>query len=187
MPRGVPLTPEQLAKAEEVYAKTANFSAAARAVGVNESAIRRKLNLKRADVYARAHEENVVRVREVLEKAYSRASEVLENEVEPRDLAMLLGQLVRATELHETMIHNEQLQRNKNKQALLTRKETRKKIELIQATIDGKVKVPLDVDVDALLDKITDIVSAGEQVDQGDVDTTLPEGSTHASKSNKPS
>ena len=43
MPRGVPLTPEQIAEATRVYHATGNYSEAARAIGSDVSNVRRAL------------------------------------------------------------------------------------------------------------------------------------------------
>lgn len=43
MPRGTPLTPEQLARAADVYARTGTYAEAGRAIGVEESVARRAL------------------------------------------------------------------------------------------------------------------------------------------------
>lgn len=43
MPRGVPLTPEQIAEAARVYLATGNYAAAAEAIGSDRSNVRRQL------------------------------------------------------------------------------------------------------------------------------------------------
>jgi gamma-glutamyl:cysteine ligase YbdK (ATP-grasp superfamily) len=43
MPRGVPLTPEQIAEATRVYLETGNYAAAAAAIGSDRSNVRRQL------------------------------------------------------------------------------------------------------------------------------------------------
>lgn len=55
MPRGTPLTPEQIERASEVYEQTGNYSEAARILGVNESAARRALQRRREPKRAELH------------------------------------------------------------------------------------------------------------------------------------
>jgi hypothetical protein len=53
VPRGVPLTPEQVERAAEVYGRTGNYAEAARAIGAAETAVRTRL-VQRGDADRRA-------------------------------------------------------------------------------------------------------------------------------------
>lgn len=89
MPRGVPLTPEQIATAAEVYLATGNYAAAAEAIGSDRSNVRRQLiaadeprraalhtqALARAEREARAA---LVRIRAKLEAAADATSDAKE-------------------------------------------------------------------------------------------------------------
>lgn len=55
MPRGVPLTPDQMAEALRVYLETGNYSEAARAIGADASNVRRQLIAAREPERAALH------------------------------------------------------------------------------------------------------------------------------------
>ena len=72
MPRGTPLTPEQLGQAAEVYARTGSYSEAARAIGAPDPSTVRKALLRigdpnRSQLHARAIDEGLARGRRTLD------------------------------------------------------------------------------------------------------------------------
>lgn len=72
MPRGTPLTPEQIGRAAEVYARTGSYSDAARAVGAPDPSTVRKALLRvgdpnRSQLHARAIARGLARGRRVLD------------------------------------------------------------------------------------------------------------------------
>lgn len=90
MPRGVPLTPEQIAEAARVYHETGNYSEAARAIGSdNHSHVRRALLAAREPERAQLHAHALARaerdarralveIRRKLEAAADTAADVKE-------------------------------------------------------------------------------------------------------------
>ena len=96
MPRGVPLTPEQLRKAAEVFEQTGNYSEAARAAGTVESVVRARLkNASRRELHARAIDRGIREGRRALRQVIAQAQALLARECGAKEL----DALARATSL----------------------------------------------------------------------------------------
>jgi len=79
MPRGVPLTPEQIAEATRVYLETGNYSEAARAIGSdNHSHVRRALIAAREPERAQLHARALARAERDARRALTRIRAKLE-------------------------------------------------------------------------------------------------------------
>lgn len=92
MPRGTPLTPGQMRTASRVYAETGNYSEAARAIGVTETTVRRRLQKsKRADLHARAIERGMREARRALRTMLGDAARRASVAVDGRDYAAVVG------------------------------------------------------------------------------------------------
>lgn len=89
MPKGTPLTPKQLRKAAEVYEQTGSYSEAARAIGVDEGAVRKRFapHPKRSELNTRAIDQGLRDGRRALREVQKTARELLKSGLlEPRDL-----------------------------------------------------------------------------------------------------
>lgn len=93
MPRGVPLSPEQLAQAAAEYARTGSYAAAGRAIDADESVARRALlragESERVALHTRAVDRGLREGRKGLRECIAKARSLLAQEVEPRDVASL--------------------------------------------------------------------------------------------------
>lgn len=147
MPRGVPLTPAQLAKAADVYASTGNYSEAARAVEADVSALRRQLiaheEPDRTKLHARAIDAGMRRGRKRLALVIELGDGRLRAAVDPKGFAMVANAIARATEA----LHALSEKRNRDRQARLTREKTRAEIEVLKAKARGDL--PPDVTITA--------------------------------------
>jgi hypothetical protein len=143
MPRGVPLTPAQVATLAEVYASTGNASEAARAAGVDVSTatawVRRQQDRGRAHLHERACERGLRKARRSLDGSMGLIDRILGSEgadgpgIEPKDIASLAkAQASLASTL--LAIEGRTAQR---KQSKLTREKTRAETELIRRRIEG--------------------------------------------------
>lgn len=98
MPRGVPLTPEQLAEAARVYHETGNYSEAARAIGSNNhSHVRRALIAAREPERAQLHAHALARAerdaRRALERIRAKLEAAADGAAEVKDLTALAAQI----------------------------------------------------------------------------------------------
>lgn len=98
MPRGVPLTPEQLAEAARVYHETGNYSEAARAIGSNNhSHVRRALIAAQEPERAQLHAHALARAerdaRRALVKARCKLVEALDGAADEKALATVAAQI----------------------------------------------------------------------------------------------
>lgn len=98
MPRGVPLTPEQLAEATRVYLETGNYSEAARAIGSNNhSHVRRALIAAQEPERAQLHAHALARAerdaRRALVKARRKLVEALDGAADEKALATVAAQI----------------------------------------------------------------------------------------------
>lgn len=136
MPKGKPLTADQLQTAAEVYGRTGSFSEAARAVGVDESAIRRRFaeEPNRAELHARATARGLRKGRKHLTEisdalARSLLQELRAGQLEPMGAsaaARAVSQCVTAlTRLDERI--------ERGQQSRLTRAKTRADIRVAEA------------------------------------------------------
>lgn len=156
--RGVPLTPEQLATAARVWAETGNLSAAARAAGCDEGALRRRLapeDPKRSDLHARAVARGLVTGRKRLTETVRRMGDLLLGEIaagsmEPKDLAGLARALAQCVGTIATL----DARIDSRRQAGLTRAQTRANIERLRAEV-RKLEKDGQSGVAALVDAIT--------------------------------
>lgn len=98
MPRGVPLTPEQLAEATRVYHATGNYSEAARAIGSGDhSHVRRALIAAREPDRAQLHTHALAKAerdaRRALERIRKKLEAFGEEAVDTKDLTAIAAQL----------------------------------------------------------------------------------------------
>ena len=98
MPRGVPLTPEQIAEATRVYLATGNYSEAARAIGSdNHSHVRRALIAAREPERAQLHTHALAKAerdaRRALERVRAKLEAFTEQAVDTKDLTALAAQI----------------------------------------------------------------------------------------------
>lgn len=148
MAKGVPLTPEQIAQAAEVYAQTGNYSAAGDAIGVAPQVARRALlragESKRVQLHARACARGIRRARHHLTALLERlALEAMAAEAD--GLVKLSGALAKCT---ETLLAVD-ARSERNKSSRLTRAKTRAEIESIRGNRNaGPIRVLLDWDDD---------------------------------------
>lgn len=88
-----PLSPAELARAMDAYRASGTFAAAARAIGRDETGVRRALRRhlapERAALFAEELETAHVNALRVVGKARRRASDALDTATDPRDLALL--------------------------------------------------------------------------------------------------
>lgn len=145
---GPRLTPEQLERAAAIFAKTNNASAAAAAVGVNESTLRAALKRVRIarnrDLHRQAVERGLRTGRKHLEKVVDLLGQQLVDELEggglePLERAQCTGAL--GTAMRE--LGRLQLLDLKRQQAALTRAFTRARIRAESDDGDGpKLTIP---------------------------------------------
>jgi len=97
MPRGVPLTPDQLATATRVYLATGNYSEAARAIGADASNVRRQLIAAREPERAALHTHALARAerdaRRALERIRAKLEAAADGAAEVKDLAAIAAQI----------------------------------------------------------------------------------------------
>lgn len=97
MPRGVPLTPEQMAEALRVYLATGNYSAAAEAIGSDRSNVRRQLiaadEPRRATLHTHALAKAERDARRALERVRAKLEAFTEQAVDTKDLTALAAQI----------------------------------------------------------------------------------------------
>lgn len=98
MPRGVPLTPEQIAEATRVYLATGNYSEAARAIGSSDpSNVRRALiaaeEPKRAQLHAQALAKAERDARRAVVKARRKLVAALDGAPDEKALATVAAQI----------------------------------------------------------------------------------------------
>lgn len=97
MPRGVPLTPEQIAEATRVYLATGNYTEAARSIGADPSNVRRQLIAAREPERAALHACALARAerdaRRALVKARRKLVEALDGAADEKALATVAAQI----------------------------------------------------------------------------------------------
>ena len=98
MPRGVPLTPDQIAEATRVYLATGNYSEAARAIGSdNHSHVRRALIAAREPDRAQLHTHALAKAerdaRRALQRVRAKLEAFTEQAVDTKDLTALAAQI----------------------------------------------------------------------------------------------
>jgi pyruvate-formate lyase len=98
MPRGVPLTPDQIAEATRVYLATGNYSEAARAIGSdNHSHVRRALIAAREPERAQLHTHALAKAerdaRRALQRVRAKLEAFVEEAVDTKDLTALAAQV----------------------------------------------------------------------------------------------
>lgn len=97
MPRGVPLTPEQIAEATRVYLATGNYSEAARAIGSDHSNVRRTLiaaeEPRRAQLHAQALAQAERDARRAVVKARRKLVAALDGAADEKALATVAAQI----------------------------------------------------------------------------------------------
>lgn len=145
MPRGVPLTFEQVSKAAEVYRTSLSYTEAAKAIGADTSAVRKALlrrkEPERAFLHAHAVQQGVRRARKGITQSLDLVEKLIGNEssdgpgMEPRDIAALINAQSRSTEVLLSMEQREE----RRLQCNLTRQKTRAEINLLQAKTRGDV------------------------------------------------
>lgn len=145
---GPRITPEQMERAAEVFARTHSVPAAAKAVGVSvaglQDAFRRAKITKNRQAHARACERGIRTMRGRLLRLGSIAEDTIGNagELEPKDLAALMNAVSKASDTLAGFAHREDSRR----QSKLAREKTRKEIEFLSARIAGTLP-PEKVDV----------------------------------------
>jgi transposase-like protein len=149
MARGVPLTPEQLATAAEVYERTGNYSEAARTIGVEPStvyrAMRRRGGQNRAKLHTRACARATRRARRHLSDAVDRLGARVALSDDDAKLARLAEALAKTTGALLAVGDRG----DRNRQAALTREKTRTEIALNRAKLAGTLPADnLNVNVD---------------------------------------
>lgn len=149
MPRGVPLTPEQLRKAAEVFEQTGNYSEAARAVGCDPDTIAVRLrNRKRSDLNTRAIDRGLRDGRRALRLAQKKAVELLNSGLlEPRDLDAVTRSVSMSVQRLLDL-----------KRAPLEQKKLKRETEVLEAKAKGLLPpevtvIATPVEVNALFEK----------------------------------
>lgn len=175
---GPRLTPEQIERAAEVYARTGNTSEAARAIGANESTLREAFKrariAKNRELHAKACERAMRRGRQRIEHFASVIEGSLGNagEIEPRDAAALINAHSKAMDTVIAIADAERVR----KQSKLTREKTRAEIDMLRARIAGtlpaeKHDVTLDAR-DALAERLARLARPDEPGAAGEGDPT---------------
>jgi hypothetical protein len=163
MPRGIPLTPQQIQQAVEVYTQTGNYSEAGRAIGVPPNTARVALlrhgEADRCQLHALATARGIRKARRGLDKGLSLLDRLLDAEaadgpgLEPRDIAALLNARARLTEVLLNVAERE----DRRKQSRLTRAKTQAETRVLEAKAKGLLpEVHVDVEsaeVDRLLSR----------------------------------
>ena len=97
MPRGVPLTPAQMAEALRVYLATGNYAAAAEAIGSDRSNVRRQLiaadEPRRATLHTHALARAERDARRALERIRAKLEAAADGAAEVKDLAAIAAQI----------------------------------------------------------------------------------------------
>ena len=97
MPRGVPLTTEQIAEAARVYLATGNYAAAAEAIGSDRSNVRRQLiaavEPRRAALHTHALAKAERDARRALERIRAKLEAAADGAAEVKDLAAIAAQI----------------------------------------------------------------------------------------------
>jgi Mn-dependent DtxR family transcriptional regulator len=138
VPRGVPLTPEQIAQIATLFATTGNAAEVARQMGLDTSTVTRALGKIPEQERAILHREALVRGfrngRRRLEKVSRKVGrefvvQLDAGSVEPAHIAQMTSAL---TAINRELVRMDLLE-IKRRQARLTRAETRARIELVKA------------------------------------------------------
>lgn len=97
MPRGVPLTPDQIAEATRVYLATGTYAEAARAIGADETAVSRQLRAAREPERAALHTHALAKAerdaRRALQRVRAKLEAFVEEAVDTKDLTALAAQV----------------------------------------------------------------------------------------------
>lgn len=97
MPRGVPLTTEQIAEAARVYLATGNYAAAAEAIGSDRSNVRRQLiaadEPRRAALHTHALAKAERDARRALERIRAKLEAAADGAAEVKDIAAIAAQI----------------------------------------------------------------------------------------------
>jgi hypothetical protein len=139
VPVGVPLTPEQVAKAAEVYHRTGNYSEAAREIGASVSATRdailRATGATRRKLHARACERGVHEARKAIRYGLSKARERFDQAADGSEFASVMKAATDAARTLTALAERE----DRRRAAALTRRKTRAEIEALERrdTDDG--------------------------------------------------
>jgi hypothetical protein len=135
--RGVPLTPEQLQRAAEVYGRSGNLSEAARAIGVAESTLRGafgRLGVADArELNARAIERGLRKARKRLTSVIEKGGKLLDGVDSPEGYNKVATALARSADALLAIDER----RSRRMQSKLTRDKTRAEIELLKAKASG--------------------------------------------------
>lgn len=139
MPRGVPLTPEQIAAATEAFRKTGSYADAGRAIGVEVSVARRALlrhrESERDTLHARAIRKAQRRARRHINDALDEIAERLATTPNDSAAAQLASALVR---LSDSILAIEE-RGERRAQARMNRRKTRAEIEVLQKKAAGEL------------------------------------------------
>lgn len=182
MPRGVPLTPEQLQQVSELYASNGNYSETARTLGLPENTVRlalqRMRNANRRDLNTRAIERGMRDGRKRLRSIIALSEDLLSVEdgtlfeMDGKEFAAIAGAVAKAT---ETLSHLAERD-NRNKQARLSRQKTREEILLIRATREGKIPPAPPTPLEELRVKLLRIIAARGRAESGRTPAAQPVG-----------
>lgn len=152
MPKGVPLTPEQLRKAAEVFEQTGNYSEAARAIDADISGVRKALmragEPSRAKINTRAIDRGLRDGRRALRLAQKKAVELLNSGLlEPRDLDAVTRSVSMSVQRLLDL-----------KRAPLEQKKLKRETEVLEAKAKGLLPpevtvIATPVEVNALFEK----------------------------------
>lgn len=97
VPRGVPLTPEQIAEATRVYLATGNYAAAAEAIGSDRSNVRRQLIAAQEPLRAALHAQALARAerdaRRAVVKARRKLVAALDGAADEKALSAVAAQI----------------------------------------------------------------------------------------------
>ena len=97
VPRGVPLTPDQIAEASTLYAQTGNASEVARRMGLDDWSVTRALRAvgerERAELHTRALAKAERDARRALQRVRAKLEAFTEQAVDTKDLTALAAQI----------------------------------------------------------------------------------------------
>jgi hypothetical protein len=144
VPRGKPLTPDEIERASEVWHRTGNYSEAARAIGAADpSTVRQALlrheDTKRHQLHARACERGIRAARRAIAYGLTKARERFDQAADGSEFASVMKAGADAAKTL-TMLA---AQADERKAAKLARRKARAEIAAMQQTKPGEVAARL--------------------------------------------
>jgi hypothetical protein len=133
VPRGKPLTPDEIEQAAEVWHRTGNYSEAARAIGASDpSTVRQALlrheNTKRHQLHARACERGVREARKAIRYGLSKAVERFNQAADGQEFGNVMKALTDAARTLSALAE----QSDRRRAAALARKKARAEIDALE-------------------------------------------------------